>query len=314
MADIQAEEREKVPQSEPSGDITSSEEVQESGKGEERDIVEPTSEEDVLSMSPKEEQKQVEEEESEVSTAPTAELGGSTESKEADTSLNEEQQQTDQECLPSGEVEGQSDTNEVQTSPLPEEGAKDKADDEVEETPQEEQKPLEEERPTIEPSRGDINDTDKNKSGEEVNTSPTEKDSEIPLEDTSKGNGVDDGGDFKGGGEEEEEGSDDGSFATAEGTEGEEVSGSDEEGGGGPRAKPQRRRRGRQDDSELSEQEDTEGEGEGGEKKEREENGEFILLNLKPFLPTMVCYILGVCLVVISHNLSRSIYLLCLIS
>ena len=278
MADIQAEEQATVPQGEPSGDITSSE-VQESGKGKERDIVEPTAEEDV-STSPKDEQKQVEEEDS---TVPAAELGGSTESKEEDTSLNEEQQQTDQECLPSGEVEGQSDINETQRSPLPEEGAEDKAGDEVEEPPQAEQKPLEEERPTIEPSGGDINDTDKNKNGEEINTSPTDKDSEIPMEDASNADGVN--GDGKGGGEEEDE-SDDGSFATAEGTGGEEVSGSDEEGGG---AKPQRRRRGRQDDSQLSEQEDTEGEGEGegGEKNEIGENGKLILLK-NFFLPATV--------------------------
>ena len=291
MADIQAEEQAIVPQNELPEDITSSEGVEESEKGEER---EPTAEEDA-STGQKEEQKQLEGEEREAveSTAepdestgpkeeqkhlegeerepaePTTEPDDSIEFKQTDTSLNEEhQQQTDQECVSSAKVEGE---NEPQTSPLPSQSEEVGT---VEETPQEEQDPLKEGGSScVEPSGGDTSDTDRNKSGEEVGTSSCEKDSEIPSEDAS--NVVDGVDGDKGGGEEEkeeekEEGSDDGSFATAEGTGGEEeLSGSDEEGGGGS-TEPQRRRRGRQDDSELSEQDDTEGKGE----EREEENGE----------------------------------------
>ena len=299
MADIQAEEQATVPQSELPGDITSSEGVEESKKGEEREptaeedastgskeeqkqlegeereAVEPTTEPDE-STGPKEEQKQLEGEEREA-MEPTAEPDDSTEFKQTDTSLNEEdKQQTDQECVPSAKVEGE---NEPQTSPLPSQSEEVSKVGTVGETPQEKQDPLKEGGSSyVEPSGGDTSDTDRNKSGGEVGTSQSEKDSEIPSEDAGKVvDGVD--GD-KGGGEEEkeekeeEEGSDDGSFATAEGTGGEEeLSGSDEEGGGS--REPQRRRRGRQDDSELSEQGDTEGKGD----EREEENGELTVLS-----------------------------------
>lgn len=264
MADIQAEEQATVPQNEPSGDVTSSEEVQESGKGEEREAVEPTAEEGVVvSTSKKEEQKQLEGEEREA-MEPTAEPGDNTDFKEADTSLNEEQKQ--QNDVPSGEFEGECDINEAQIPPPPnqsEKGAEEEVNT-VEETSQEQQSPLEEEEASVEASGGDISDTDKNKGGEKVDTSPTDKDGKIPSDnDDGKGRGEQ---------EEEEVDSDDGSFATAEGTEGEEVLESDDDDGGS--REPQRRRRGRQDDSELSEEEDIEGEGKGEEGGGGEVEGE----------------------------------------
>lgn len=128
-----------------------------------------------------------------------------------------------------------------------------------------------EEEMTCEP---DSNQADDNKSCEgdkspsKVDTSPTDKDSDIgasgqPSKDDvgSKGNDV-------------EEDSDCESFATAEGTEGEEEEETEDE------KLPQRRRRAREDDSDLleeeevEEEEDREGEKEEDGEGEEEEDGE----------------------------------------
>ena len=273
MADIQAEEQNLEPQNESLEDTISSEVIKELEEGEERQVAEPTAEEGV-STSPQEEQKlrEGEERESMESTSETSDI------EEEDVSSKEElKQPTGPDHEFSAKIDSEGDINEAQTPTLPsqsQESAKDEASEAsaIEEAPNEEQKPLEEEGKSVEPSEGDTIDTNKNESGEKVDTLTTEKSNEIPTEDTSKDN-------VYGGGEEE--GSDDGSFATAEGTEGEELSGSDEE--GEPR-EPQRRRRGKQDDSELSGEEDIEGEGEagkGGEVREGEYDGELMLQKLR---------------------------------
>ena len=173
----------------------------------------------------------------------------------------EEEGNTDNIDEPSGAVEEE----EKEQRPLEDEGISDKANDvsETEERAEEEQKPLEEERTVDEPVEGGTSDTDVNRSGGQLDTSPTD---EIPPEDPSQVN-VDVVEDGEGGSDGDD------SFATAEDTAGEEEAVESDD--GGRSRKPQRRRRGRQDDSDLSEG-DTEEEGEGGEKQEREgeDNGE----------------------------------------